>query len=473
MVRKLVKLRHVAGFVGVCATFLNFQNALAQDGPKACADQVSYLSDKDPAYKYLEVEQEKIYRYAVSADPFLREQLKGERVARTFDELKAAVFRSCSSRPDISSPCVLETALIDRLAEQIECLEIPTRFESPLFALALQLYMDELNPVVGSLFTNSNEAKFGTLPTGVFDAQAVLPPNSNASLLILNRDIFFFTGAMSKSIVDALPITQGNAVTIDFADESIRKRLAENPHIVANFADAISRLVNAGSSSGAQEVFLDYMHNLLHARLVTAMDRFLISHEQAHVSLDHVSDKTKEFRLVGGRRPPQMQSRASLNDVNSKVLVFALYGSNDEEETLLKAQVRTRKQELDADALGFRFLVEMQKAQGDPVSMWVGSAAPELIFRILEAVELYGTEAQGWTFGSANHPSANDRTIALSAEFEKLSAEIPNIGEIDFRTPFNASLRVLLEEADPLIRRNLALTANNSAAPDRHVKSSN
>src|SRR5258708_6040769 len=137
--------------------------------------------------------------------------------------------------------------------------------------------------------------RFGSLPTGTFDAQAILPPGSKVPLVILNRDIFFFTGALSKAIADSIPITTGKTVGLDYSETGIRERLRNHSYIVNNFADAMSRLVQEGSSAGAIEVTLDEDHNHLHARLVTAMDSFLISHEQAHVILGHVSDWSLEF----------------------------------------------------------------------------------------------------------------------------------------------------------------------------------
>lgn len=427
-----------------------------------CDDQISYDSDTDDAYKYLENQQRAIYKENPHiADPFARAELESPRSISTWAELKSRALKACPD-PSLRAKCALDPEMVDRLMRSMSCLRLPTRFEAPLFASLINLYTDRLDRVRLAHFPASGMARFGSLPTGVFDAQAILPPGSKTSLVILNRDIFYFTGALSKAIADAIPITVGRYVTLEHSEPAIRRRLREYPYIVHNFADAMSRLVRDGSSAGAIEVTLDENHNRLHARLVGAMDGFLISHEVAHVILGHVSDQSVAFRLAGGHSGTAPSHVSMLNARNAIAQPKELQTEDDQPSTALKAELRTREQELEADALGFKLLIWLEEADGDPISEMIAGAAPHMVFRVLEAASRYGSEAGLWTFSDASHPSAADRVRALSPVFDEVAKEAELLRQADFREPFDAAFRVLLAEADPQIRKELGLARRRS-----------
>ena len=123
----------------------------------------------------------------------------------------------------------------------------------------------------------------------------------------------------------------------------------------------------------------------------------------------------------------------------------------------MKAQLRTRQQEFEADALGFKLLIWSEEKKGDPIAEMVAAAAPHMVFRVLEAANVYGIEAGRWTFSDANHPSATDRVKALSPVFDEVAKTNEPLRQVDFRMPFDEAFKVLLAEADPLIRKHLDL----------------
>jgi hypothetical protein len=450
---------------GVCVGLICVLNALwawaAADDPipgqGQCAGQITYQSDSDDAYKYLEDQQRQIYTQNPQlTDVFSREEVKSPRSVATWAELKARALKACPD-PSLRAQCALDPDMVDRLMRALACLTLPTRFEAPVFISLINLYTDELDKVRVSHFPKSLPSRFGSLPTGTFDAQAILPPRSKVPVVILNRDIFFFTGALSKAIADSIPITMGKAVGLDYSEASIRRRLRDHSYIVHNFADAMSRLVREGSSAGAIEVTLDENHNHIHARLVAAMDRFLISHEEAHVILGHVSDQSVEFRLAGSHSKRTQASVLKVVASNTQITSLNSNSPDDGPSTTLKVEQRTREQELEADALGFRLMMWSEEEGGDPVSEMMAAAAPHMVFRVLDAANAYGREAGGWTFSDANHPSAADRIKALSPVFDEVAKSSEPLREVDFRIPFDAAFKVLLAEADPQIRQNLAL----------------
>jgi hypothetical protein len=434
--------------------------AVANDtspGQGRCADQLTYQSDTDNAYKYLEDQQHQIYTQNPHlTDPFSRAELENPRSVASFAELKARALKACPD-PSLRAQCALDPDMVDRLMKSLPCLTLPTRFEAPLFVSLMNTYTGELDKVRVSHFPGSPGTRFGSLPTGTFDAQAILPPDSKVPLVILNRDIFFFTGALSKAIADSIPITTGKTVSLDYSQLGIRRRLHDHPYIVHNFADAMSRLVRDGSSAGAIEITLDENHNHLHARLVAAMDRFLMSHEEAHVILGHVSDQSVEFRLAGSHSKGSLARALKLPAPESQISSLTPKGPADEPTTTLKSEMRTREQELQADALGFKLVIWSEEEAGDPIAVMIAAAAPHMVFRVLDAANVYGTEAGGWTFSDANHPSAADRIKALSPVFDEVAKASEPLREVDFRPPFDTAFEVLLTEADPQIRQRLDL----------------
>jgi hypothetical protein len=425
-----------------------------------CGGQITYESDVDDAYKYLEDQQRQIYMQNPHlTDAYSREEMKHPRSVATWAELKARALKACPD-PLLRAQCVLDPDVVDRLMKALFCLTLPTRFEPPVFISLINTLTVGLDKVRVSHFSKSPVTRFGSLPTGTFDAQAILPLGSKVPLVILNRDIFFFTGALSKAIADSIPITMGEAVGLDYSELGIRRRLHDHPYIVHNFADAMSRLVQEGSSAGAIEETLDENHNHLHARLVGAMDRFLISHEEAHVILGHISDQSVEFRLAGSHR--KASANAMLATPKAKIPTHPSNSSADRPPTTLKAELRTREQELQADALGFKLMIWSEEEGGDPVAEMIAAAAPHMVFRVLDAANAYGSEAGGWTFSDANHPSAADRIKALSPVFDEVAKTSEPMREVDFRIPFDAAFNVLLFEADPQIRQNLGLSAKTT-----------
>jgi len=405
---------------------------------------VHYLSDVDAGYRYLEDRQRAIYTaFPGVADPFSRTELNKPAATRNLSDLMDQLSKQgCDLE---GKNCVGDATLYRLILQRVRCQALPTRFESPIFVELINLYTHDLEVIRQRSYPNAKRARFGSLPTGTIDAQAMLPQGVDDPIVTLNRDLFFFTGAFSKSIADAIPIGEENGmVSIAYSAEAVAQRLKDNAYIVRNFADAMSRMVSSGTSRGAEEVTLDGDHNRLHARLVTAMDQFIISHEQAHVLLGHVDANPVSFSFEG----------------------FALAASEgavpSPTNTAILIQIRTHAQEFEADAVGYELMVKaMEEGQsGDPVALMVGAAAPHMVFKIIDAADTYSREMRGRSFSDGNHPAAADRVAALDPVYSRLSLpRAPLNGLPDLRHAFDTSLETLLSAADSSIRQSLGLVS--------------
>lgn len=421
---------------------------------KAEGDQVKFLSDVpgDP-YVYLEALQRNIYSSNEErADPFAKAELNSPRSVASIAELKARAMKACPD-PAKRDTCALDPQTVEEVMGSLTCLELPTRFESPFFFAIIGRYLPPLEKARQRYDPKAPATRFGSLPTGTFNAQAILPPGSDVPLVILNRDLFYFSGTFSKAISDAIPITTGQAVALDYSPDGIRKRLLANPYIVTNFADAAARLVKDGSSAGAREVTLDETHNFLHARLLGAIDSFLMAHEQAHFILGHTGKASVPLHLAGGAVPAPTAA--------TKTAIASASGATTS-DSVIRVISRSRQQEFDADALGFKLMMYASQESKDPIATLVGAAAPHMVFRVLEMADRYGKEAGGWTFADASHPSASERVKALEPVFNVLAKSNPILKQADFRIAFDSAFDVLVQEADPQIRQRLGLAVASS-----------
>lgn len=406
------------------------------------AKQVAYLSDTDPAYKYLEDRQRAIYEgFEDVNDPFSREALNRPQAIQSFKDLSDELAKlGCDAA---GRGCVGDAKLYDDILERLGCTPLPTRFESPMFLIALEFIREDLEAVQDRDYPGTPRAHFGSLPGGAIDGETMLPKGAKQPIAILNRDVFYFTGAFSKAVSDAVPIGEARGmVTLSSDPAAIRARLAANPHIVRNFADAMTRLVRTGSSRGAEEVMLDANHARLHARLVSAMDSFIVGHEQAHAIRRH----------VGPGVPHRFQG-----------VQFVAATADPAPGPVVDLVAHSRNQELEADELGFRLYVKARSRDADDaaaaMSLMVGSASANIVFRVLQVADDYRVALAGQAFHDADHPTAAQRQAAVDRVYAEVAQGGALAGIPDFRVVFGASLDELIVQADPIIRRDLGLPA--------------
>src|SRR4051794_40037494 len=94
----------------------------AEPVPGTCGTQITYQSDTDTAYTYLENEQRQIYTQNPDlTDPYSRAELESPRSIATFAELKARALEACPD-PALRGQCALDPDMVDQLMRAIPCL---------------------------------------------------------------------------------------------------------------------------------------------------------------------------------------------------------------------------------------------------------------------------------------------------------------------------------------------------------------
>lgn len=428
-------------FLFAGAALLSLQSPVNPARPAACPVEPVYLSASMPAYTYLERRQRDIYEANPSlTDPLSRAELTQPAAIRTWEALARRLEQAGCD--EAGQNCLGDPSLSAEILREITCGTLSTRFESPLTFYLLRMTLTEVDEVRSRLYPSTAPIMFGTLPTGNIDAQALRVPDTTDEMVLLNRDVYYFTGAFSKSVANAIPITtEGDYVALSAERESIRARLRQNPQIVRDFAEAIVLLVLRGSPRGANEAFLDDDHNRLHARLVGGLDVFIVAHEAGHIALRHTG-RARTLFLAGGR----------VSDAHTAQPATPSPGSS------LTVVERSRAQELAADALGFRFVLESYRRRGEDglLDLAIAGAGADIFFGIVELADRYAGEFGQFGISGAAHPPAQQRSAALDAVYREMIAADPALRDLpDFRPMFRASLAVLSEESEPMIRAAL------------------
>ncbi|TBY21689.1 hypothetical protein E0H93_32065 [Rhizobium leguminosarum bv. viciae] len=392
--------------------------ALVQTAGAECEGSVRYLSDTNDAYKVLQGKQQEIYEgntKLLAGDPYLREQLTTKGGIQTLDDVVRIL-----ARMDL-----VDEQFGRQVVQFLRCEPLPTKFESPLSFMLLKNSLESLTSARIKLYPNSQLPLFGSMPTGTIDAQATVFEGAENPIIILDRNIYQFTGKFSKTVSATIPIgSDDNNVSLSYDKEEMRRRLHDNPWIVSDFTQAMVLFVTSGSPKNAHETLLDADHNRLHARLVNGLDTFIVGHELGHIVLGHARNSTHELHMAG--------------DGSDRPIEVVDHSQDDE---------------LAADQVGFQLLVTSQAAGGGPgdlLDATIAAAGSDLFFKLLDVADQYRGTIGMPTFSDKAHPPASARSANLDRYLQ--STDMASIGlekYPDFRLLTRSALDVLVEEATP------------------------
>lgn len=326
--------------------------------------------------------------------------------------------------------CLVDRKTAERIAGAIQCEPLPTRYESPLTYALLKMSIESLAPAKARAYPGSGQVYFGTMPTGTINAMATVFPGTSDPIVILNRDIYHFTGKFSKAVSAAIPIEiEGDQIGLSYDKSKIRQRVRTNPWILEDFAQAMFFLVTNGSPAKAHETMLDAEHNRLHARLVVGLDSFIAAHELGHVVLGHTGKAERTFHLI-----PSINSAHVLQKAAPLMLLDY-----------------TRNDELEADEVALQLFV-LANIDTDVLGTAIGAAGGDLFFLVVDAADRYRQLLGLPKAADDAHPSASVRSANLDSFLK--SPEMSSLGLQalpDFRALTRAAFEVLLEEADPTL----------------------
>jgi hypothetical protein len=213
----------------------------------------------------------------------------------------------------------------------------------------------------------------GTLPVGLLNAKIISVPGAEDTLIIVNDEVFRLPYGISKTVVQAVDfkIVDQHYVHILADADQIKNYVGSHPDIVRNFQFVVLQYLHLAAHVLDEPIPLDtqlgQVISQLYYGLADAVEVFIVSHEYAHLVLEHAYQRQQALALPG--------NHTSTVSVDEKVYSW--------------------KQELEADAYGFLIMDTVLKQdavrrsgswKADPSYPFFVSA-PSFFFLSMELVE--------------------------------------------------------------------------------------
>lgn len=258
------------------------QSPTRVDGP------ISFLSDSDPAYAYLEGLQEIAY----TDNPAVRRWTGSAKDQAAIREVIAMLDERAGANSTESYG-----AIYDQVVAQLRR-GMPTRFENPqsmfiLCSVALAVHSEIAREIPSFVMPY-----LGTLPSGTLNARALKVPNSEAELITVNFSLFTFVHELGKIGLGTIRIeTERGLVAIDHSDDYF-KLVRSDPQFLTRFSMALEDFANQRMIHGhSPPRALD--DPLLQA-MDAALEEFVVAHEFAHIVLGHTRRDTEVANFSEG-----------------------------------------------------------------------------------------------------------------------------------------------------------------------------
>lgn len=319
--------------------------------PAPSADAQAFLSDRDPAYRYLERLQHLEYVSAAGEPRYVPLwRTLAERQARLREFYAALEGARYPGEPHVLSEK-------DRRELEHELAKpLPTRYESPKFYLMLQLMSLGLRHVGRELgFDMSREPRFGSLPVPSLNAELRRVPNSKDHLVILNAGVFDIIKNLTLVAIETVEVTVDQThVSVDYTEAKFRERLRTRPEIPRRLATLL-RFYGDKNAPDPRSVPVSREQRLL-GTVDRAMFLFILGHEYGH--------------LIKGHRP--VARAASGSDV--------------------ERLVHSWRQELEADQFGLRLMGRFlekaaRESTAEELKLGYHMFGPLLVFEYMRLIE--------------------------------------------------------------------------------------
>lgn len=301
---------------------------------------------RDPAYALLESLQEDVIRLG---SPRQREIYKN---IKNNQELVRKLAEDLEKRDNASKGEATVTAKDANLIQRkLMSLKLPTKYEDPAAYFILFEKITQVEEAIKELkLPLATQPKFGTLPTAEINALKVPVPKSEDNLVILHTQTFSFNHEMTKAILPTIGIELGDGKSYSFntSAESALQIIRSKPAIRVYFLQNLLDFLMIGVP--AQHTFTDQTYDPFLVELVSAMELFQVGHEYGHVIRQHPASGTNKLQLV-----------PDSNGKSSSVVVSVIN--------------RSWTNELEADSLGFKIMVQAQKKNPNSLRVYAMTGA--------------------------------------------------------------------------------------------------
>jgi hypothetical protein len=302
-----------------------------------------YLSDSDAAYSLLEKLQREAYSNKDDVrhvgPPSTQELLQINEIESGItktptDTCSADLKKARAAYEEFSKQSTL------RVSEEFKNIKMPTRFENPQWYSVVSKLSHRIERYVSEdTLLPKGRVVFGTLPTRSVDACIYKVPGTSDRLAVFNEDLFYATYQLTKVLIQTF---QWGEQRTSYKREYVKKRVSDDD-IRRRFLEVIHWYVV--KRSRLPEYYpLEPGQIKMAITLTRSMEMFAIAHEYAHLILNHA--------------PQDMESQAY-----------------------------SWQQEIQADVLGFKMMINTQNKSGDEVEKAYGFWGAFLMLSVMDMLD--------------------------------------------------------------------------------------
>lgn len=283
-----------ASLVLLVALIASAQQPNTQDRRQAsdrlAEKSVSFLSDTDPAYRYLET----IQKLAFARDPKAWRWTNDEKQREAVKTLLAELDKLDADAAKTENSY---TSLYNNFIKVLNR-PVPTRYEEPNSLAILEGVVRQVEGTMGSTASQRAKPRFGTLPTRGLNARTILVPDSQSRLVVVNTALFPFCYEYLKIGLKTVTFrNDGENLIMEYDDRAFERDARHNKELMVRLSKLFEDLGNLRSVRGQERPGAAEVPLLI--RMVNAMEFFFVAHEYGHIALGHVSNQKDVIQLSG------------------------------------------------------------------------------------------------------------------------------------------------------------------------------
>ncbi len=164
----------------------------------------------------------------------------------------------------------------------------------------------------------------GTIPSRQISASALLVPESNEYLLLFDTEIFHLANLFCKATSLFIHIYEENGVVkFDLSEKAFEKTVNKDSPAFKHILELAMCLAIHGTASAASPYWPQPPHIFLSTLFTDSFEKFIISHEYAHVYLDHFSDCPTQ-KILFGKLEGETMSTSWKQEIEADLLASLL-----------------------------------------------------------------------------------------------------------------------------------------------------
>ena len=265
-------------------------NDTAKNKESPVPKTLTFLSDTDPAYGYLETIQKLAYAHNPQAFRWDNGDKQKEQIKSLLTQMDTLFGDGSESGHSYSSLYQNFVSVLNKA--------LPTRYEDPNSLAILDPVVQQVETLGGGAVPLSTRPRFGTLPAESLNARTILVPDSTLTLTVLNSQLFSFCYEYLKIGLKTVEFREeGKNLELDYSDQTFEHGARQDKQLFVRLSKFFEDTVNHRRIK-SQELAGPHEAPLL-LPMVNAMEFFLVAHEYAHIALGHVSPQQDAVQVTG------------------------------------------------------------------------------------------------------------------------------------------------------------------------------